>query len=828
MIADVNARLDGDGGPGAVHDAAARGVSAPTTALPHADQIQASFGGHDVSGVQAHVGGGAADACATIGATAYASGNHVAFAGQPDLHTAAHEAAHVVQQARGVNLYGGVGQVDDAYEHHADLVADAVVAGRSAAPLLDGGPSGAGATSAAGVVQRKTAYKDTGSKRDSGGLGGKELQLSLRLESDPGEYAFTDSVHMHEFIKHVVATSKDDVDKLDLAGAYQAFILTSPAKGGIVKETPKEGHVESVTSAPMVEAKPEVKPVEIKPEIKPVEDKPVENKPVDVKPEVKPVEDKPIEKAPEVKAPTPAETWKKWGDDHAGGGHTFTEGSGGLLVVNGAIDCVPNLLEELSADAETLKAPPEPEDEKDKKKYKDPYEGHTWASALLGMLEATAAQTAGNAKPYQKAVLTKLSSSKGGRLRFRYQIGPSEKSDSTVDLFIAKVLLPAYGNKLPDFLEDKNLAPANRKRLYDMPNARSHEANAPAIKWAIEQKASTASELVNFGEYYLANKENIGARADAEGYKQFLAQKDDIKVDKKDTDAEALRLAKERLKKGVDKEYGPLIGMVIKAGTLGEIKDGNDVLLKALLGKEYDDLSGKDLTADKNKLRGEIRDKLKVKIAEKVTTEQLTATPTKTEEETASESAKKRMEAELLKQLTEEARVEITSTFEQDVVKGLADERKTVREKGYAPGGNGIAGFWDKEQGEQIKALQSRAAEGPIPFTSDDSGAYHSLKHYMDIRATEDGKAGGSNLESYLISSRKTVEGAESTDTQISQFSSHPSFFFFRTVPFKDKKDGKDEGEDKDKDKGVKGVKMRAIVIVTDDGKPMIATYFRA
>lgn len=32
------------------------------------------------------------------GAEAFATGNHVAFASSPSLHTAAHEAAHVVQQ----------------------------------------------------------------------------------------------------------------------------------------------------------------------------------------------------------------------------------------------------------------------------------------------------------------------------------------------------------------------------------------------------------------------------------------------------------------------------------------------------------------------------------------------------------------------------------------------------------------------------------------------------------------------------------------------------------------------------------------------------------
>lgn len=65
-------------------------------------------------------------------------GDDIAFRGQPDLHTAAHEAAHVVQQRTGVQLRGGVGQAGDAYEQHADLVADAVVRGEPAAPMLDG------------------------------------------------------------------------------------------------------------------------------------------------------------------------------------------------------------------------------------------------------------------------------------------------------------------------------------------------------------------------------------------------------------------------------------------------------------------------------------------------------------------------------------------------------------------------------------------------------------------------------------------------------------------------------------------------------------------
>jgi hypothetical protein len=38
-------------------------------------------------------------------------GNHVAFASTLTLHTAAHEAAHVIQQQEGVQRKGGVDKV---------------------------------------------------------------------------------------------------------------------------------------------------------------------------------------------------------------------------------------------------------------------------------------------------------------------------------------------------------------------------------------------------------------------------------------------------------------------------------------------------------------------------------------------------------------------------------------------------------------------------------------------------------------------------------------------------------------------------------------------
>lgn len=141
---------------GGINEIASQGVANASSSLPHLDAIQRSFGGHDVSGIRAEVGGAAAESSRAIGAEAYATGGRVAFASAPDLHTAAHEAAHVVQQREGVQLKGGVGEAGDRYEQHADAVADAVVAGRSAEPILNEmAPSAATSGSAGGAVQRR-------------------------------------------------------------------------------------------------------------------------------------------------------------------------------------------------------------------------------------------------------------------------------------------------------------------------------------------------------------------------------------------------------------------------------------------------------------------------------------------------------------------------------------------------------------------------------------------------------------------------------------------------------------------------------------------------
>jgi hypothetical protein len=141
----------------AVHAAAERGTATPATTLPFRDSIQRVFGHHDISGVQAHVGSEASAATGAMGATAYATGNHVVLGKSPDLFTAAHEAAHVVQQRGGVQLRGGVGESGDRYERHANDVAALVIQGKSAERLLDEYTGGRPSTAAPGVqpsVQR--------------------------------------------------------------------------------------------------------------------------------------------------------------------------------------------------------------------------------------------------------------------------------------------------------------------------------------------------------------------------------------------------------------------------------------------------------------------------------------------------------------------------------------------------------------------------------------------------------------------------------------------------------------------------------------------------
>ena len=119
---------------------AAQGIHGPGRPLAHLDTLQRAFGHHDISGMREHTDTAARAALDSLGAAGFSSSGRMALAESPDLYTQAHEAAHGVQQAAlgdSMALDGGVGAAGDRYERHADEVADAVVAGRDAQPVLD-------------------------------------------------------------------------------------------------------------------------------------------------------------------------------------------------------------------------------------------------------------------------------------------------------------------------------------------------------------------------------------------------------------------------------------------------------------------------------------------------------------------------------------------------------------------------------------------------------------------------------------------------------------------------------------------------------------------
>lgn len=120
-----------------VHEAARQGISGTSNKLPYLQTIQRSFGRHSLSAIEAHTDTAAQRGARAMGAEAFTTGKHVVFGREPSLHTAAHEAAHAIQQRAGVQLLGGVGQAGDPYEQHADAVADRVVQGQSSESLLD-------------------------------------------------------------------------------------------------------------------------------------------------------------------------------------------------------------------------------------------------------------------------------------------------------------------------------------------------------------------------------------------------------------------------------------------------------------------------------------------------------------------------------------------------------------------------------------------------------------------------------------------------------------------------------------------------------------------
>src|SRR5579883_2996678 len=169
-----------------VDEVASAGLQGPSTALPHLDRIQRAFGRHDVGGVKAHLDGGAAAANDRLGAHAYARGEHVAFARSPSLHTAAHEAAHVVAGRSVEPLLDGVsgrgagpranagsgGGVQMDIDEQKKGLADTVIGGAGGVASAGGGTSSL-AGSISGMAHNTTAASGAASSASGfGGAGG--------------------------------------------------------------------------------------------------------------------------------------------------------------------------------------------------------------------------------------------------------------------------------------------------------------------------------------------------------------------------------------------------------------------------------------------------------------------------------------------------------------------------------------------------------------------------------------------------------------------------------------------------------------------------------
>lgn len=215
------AAVEPDGAP--VRGAAQAGVASGGGPLPHGDVIQRSFGPrHELAGVTAHVGGDAAAASEAMGAEAYATGTRIGFRAAPDLHLAAHEAAHVIQQRGGVQLKGGVGAAGDAHERHADAVADRVVAGASAADLLDQyGGGGGGAT-----IQRKLRDARTQAEITDYDLDHLDRETATMIDQQIRQGAWTADPEDLEKIRRALAAPQASSSGMELGVSLDAPIGT--------------------------------------------------------------------------------------------------------------------------------------------------------------------------------------------------------------------------------------------------------------------------------------------------------------------------------------------------------------------------------------------------------------------------------------------------------------------------------------------------------------------------------------------------------------------------------------------------------------------------
>ena len=227
-----------------VHHVARAGLRNAGQPYPFLAEIQRSFGEHDISGLEGHTGEAARVANSELGSAAYHKGGHVAFGREPTLADAAHEAAHYVQGVGARQLQGGVGRTGDVYERHADRVAEAVVAGESAEPLL-GRSLGGGGFPAVATGDAPVQMTGGSLAKASGKAERKEEERSKQTRPIPSKRVsggdvslgvprvFRDSVdficHAAKIRRHVEAMRSSNPD------FYTPFRLVKDYKYGVME-----------------------------------------------------------------------------------------------------------------------------------------------------------------------------------------------------------------------------------------------------------------------------------------------------------------------------------------------------------------------------------------------------------------------------------------------------------------------------------------------------------------------------------------------------------------------------------------------------------------
>jgi len=221
---------------GQVHNAARLGTNGTGSPLPYFDRIQKSFGRNSVAEAQAHIGANAGAACDAIGANAFTTAGHIAFAGTPNLRLAAHEAAHVVQQRSGLHLDGGVGRSGDRHEQHANAVADRVIRGESSEALLS--------QYAATGGSRGTAVQKDEKKKDEPPVPGNARKGEVRLKDDGGNITTEDDkeIRTEDPFEHSILI----FNKEDKTWKRQMYTLVPDADGNMTKQM---GPVEDISEA---------------------------------------------------------------------------------------------------------------------------------------------------------------------------------------------------------------------------------------------------------------------------------------------------------------------------------------------------------------------------------------------------------------------------------------------------------------------------------------------------------------------------------------------------------------------------------------------------